>query len=287
MTRPANARSRASSLPLPSLTLPASGGVNTLPATTRSSRHEPRTQLPTNLRSSTVYHLPVPHQIITPVIQASSNFPLLAINGLPTTMNRAGQHNSGPTSSLSKHIPISLGIPARPSFGLNEGGQHDPTATPSTQAPPAHTKQAATSNHAQISRLAQQIFEKYCANNTNHYQQAIMISNRDELKQLIAQANAALKELKSRQDTVAELIKEQDAQKSAVNAKVIAFYAEMKPESAAQQLNSMEEARVRAILTALPSKVASQILNEMNPRRAAQITQSMFDSTSSSKPAER
>jgi flagellar motility protein MotE (MotC chaperone) len=50
----------------------------------------------------------------------------------------------------------------------------------------------------------------------------------------------------------------------------------MKPEAAEQQLMAMDDSRVSIVLTFMLPRTASQILNEMNPRRAAQITANML-----------
>jgi flagellar motility protein MotE (MotC chaperone) len=56
---------------------------------------------------------------------------------------------------------------------------------------------------------------------------------------------------------------------------VIAIYAQMKPNAAAQHLSAMEDAMASAILAKLSPRTASAILNEMEPARAAQLTSGM------------
>jgi len=64
-----------------------------------------------------------------------------------------------------------------------------------------------------------------------------------------------------------------------VEDQVVTIIGRMRPTAAAEQLSTTEDAAAVGVLLKLKARVASAILDEMEPARAAQLTQSMMGFT--------
>lgn len=64
-----------------------------------------------------------------------------------------------------------------------------------------------------------------------------------------------------------------------VEDQVVSIIGRMRPEAAAAQLSTTDEEAAVGVLLKLKARVASSILDEMEPSRAAQLTQSMMGFT--------
>jgi flagellar motility protein MotE (MotC chaperone) len=72
-----------------------------------------------------------------------------------------------------------------------------------------------------------------------------------------------------------EWLRKRDEAMKLAEDNVVAIYAKMRPEAAASQLSAMDDAMAAAVLTKLTSRNAGAILNEMEPGRAARLTNAM------------
>jgi flagellar motility protein MotE (MotC chaperone) len=64
-----------------------------------------------------------------------------------------------------------------------------------------------------------------------------------------------------------------------VEDQVVSIIGRMRPTAAAEQLSTTEEEAAVGVLLKLKARVASAILDEMEPARAAQLTQTMMGFT--------
>jgi flagellar motility protein MotE (MotC chaperone) len=117
--------------------------------------------------------------------------------------------------------------------------------------------------------------ERFCANNTALLGDARLAWQAAKLRELEAEVRKRLDELETKKaEFVAWMRKRDEAMRQATDS-VVAIYARMRPESAAQQLAAMDEAMAAAVLAKLPSRAAGVILNEMESGRAARLTRVM------------
>jgi len=135
-------------------------------------------------------------------------------------------------------------------------------------------KKAATAKPTDA-KAPQTELQQFCANNAAIIGDARIGWQTSRLLELEAQIRQRIAELDAKKaEYVAWLRKRDDALKQATES-VVAIYARMRPEAAALQLASMDDAMAAAILTKLSSRVAGALLNEMEVGRAARLTRMM------------
>ena len=125
---------------------------------------------------------------------------------------------------------------------------------------------AATANEA----------KQFCANNLAIAGDARIAWQTSKLLDLAAQIKQRLTELEARKAQLVEWLRKHDEAMKKAADDVVAIYAHMKPDAAALQIAVMDDAMAAAVIAKLPPRVASTILNEMEPARAAQLTHGML-----------
>jgi len=115
----------------------------------------------------------------------------------------------------------------------------------------------------------------YCENTAesaadarNSWQAWILIS-------LEARLNSRIEELARREAEFEAWVKRREEMLSEVEDQVVTIIGRMRPEAAAAQLATTDEDTAVSVLLKLKARQASQILDEMEPGRAAQLTQTM------------
>lgn len=147
-------------------------------------------------------------------------------------------------------------------------------AAEAVQAQPRKPETAKAAKIAEAAAPTSDI-EKFCANNAAIVGDARLSWQTARLRELEAQVQQRLQELEAKKaEFVAWMRKRDEAMRQATES-VVAIYARMRPDSAAQQLAAMEDAMAAAVLAKLPSRAAGVILNEMESGRAARLTRVM------------
>jgi flagellar motility protein MotE (MotC chaperone) len=97
----------------------------------------------------------------------------------------------------------------------------------------------------------------------------------EALRELAKQVDERIAALDARQAEFEDWLRRRE--ELAVRAKqtLVAVYANMRPDAAAQKLAILEDEEAAAVLTNLVPRTASAILNEMEPERAAQLAIAM------------
>lgn len=95
------------------------------------------------------------------------------------------------------------------------------------------------------------------------------------LAELEAQLKQRAVELADRQSELRAVIKQRDEAAARADAALVDIYTKMKPEAAAAQMASMEDALAAALLGKLSTRAASAILGEIPPARAARLAEAM------------
>jgi flagellar motility protein MotE (MotC chaperone) len=117
--------------------------------------------------------------------------------------------------------------------------------------------------------------KQFCANLAAIAGDARIAWQTAKLRELEAEVTQRIAELDAKKAQLVEWTRQRDEALKKANDAVIAIYAQLKPDAAAQHLSAMEDAMAAAILAKLPPRTASAILNQMEPARAAQLTKGM------------
>lgn len=117
--------------------------------------------------------------------------------------------------------------------------------------------------------------QKFCLNNATSagdaraaWQAAKLVELEEQIKQRIAELDAKRAEYE-------EWLKKRDEALKKAEDSVVAIYSKMRPEAAASQLSAMDDMMAATLLAKLPTRNASLILNEIEPGRAARLTNTM------------
>jgi len=117
--------------------------------------------------------------------------------------------------------------------------------------------------------------QRFCLNNATSagdaraaWQAAKLVELEEQIKQRIAELDAKRAEYE-------EWLKKRDEALKKAEDGVVAIYSKMRPDAAASQLSAMEDVMAATLLAKLPPRNASLILNEIEPGRAARLTNTM------------
>jgi len=113
---------------------------------------------------------------------------------------------------------------------------------------------------------------RFCANAAPAAQEARIAWQMKRLGELDDQIKQRIAELEKSEAAAREWVGRREALLKTASDDVVAIYTKMQPESAATQMNAMDDALAAAILSKLKPKVASAILNEMEAPRASRLT---------------
>jgi flagellar motility protein MotE (MotC chaperone) len=116
---------------------------------------------------------------------------------------------------------------------------------------------------------------QFCANNVAIAGGARIAWQTSKLLEIEAQIKQRIAELETRKAQFVEWLQKHDEAMKRAGDGVISIYLHMKADAAALQLAAMDDATAAAVLTKLPARIASTILNEMEASRAAQLTHTM------------
>jgi flagellar motility protein MotE (MotC chaperone) len=115
----------------------------------------------------------------------------------------------------------------------------------------------------------------FCSNTVSIAGAARVAWQASKLQELEARLQQKIDELEAkRAEYEAWMQKREDALKKA-NDQIVAIYSKMAPEAAANELSQMDDALAAAVLVKLNTRSASAILGEMDPARAAHLTDEM------------
>jgi len=112
---------------------------------------------------------------------------------------------------------------------------------------------------------------RFCANVAPSIAEARLAWQAKRLSDLDAQLKQRIADLEKAEASAREWIAKRDALMSAASADLVAVYAKMEPESAARQINAMDDRMAAAILGKLKPGAAGAILGEMEADRASRL----------------
>jgi flagellar motility protein MotE (MotC chaperone) len=121
--------------------------------------------------------------------------------------------------------------------------------------------------------------QQYCANIANAAADARIAWQTKRLGELQTQLKQTIAEFEAKEAESRDWVAKREAFLKKAQDGVVAVYAKMDSEAAAEQMNAMEEATAAAILSKLNPRIASAILDEMDAGKAAKLTSLMSGAT--------
>lgn len=115
----------------------------------------------------------------------------------------------------------------------------------------------------------------YCRNTADAAAEARLQWQTWNLISLEAKLQARIADLNRKQAEFEAWVERREKLLSEVEGQVVSIISRMRPDAAAAQLATSEDATAIGVLLKMKARTASEILDEMDPARAAQLTQSM------------
>lgn len=113
--------------------------------------------------------------------------------------------------------------------------------------------------------------QQYCFNTADSAADARFQWQQKKIKEMEGELEKRAKVLEERSDEFKTWLARRDEFSRKAQDKLVAFYAKMKPDAAAQQIAAMDEEIAAALLMKLEPKVASLFLAEIEPQKAAKL----------------
>lgn len=113
--------------------------------------------------------------------------------------------------------------------------------------------------------------QQYCFNTTDTAADARFAWQARKIQEMEAELNKRAEVLEAKTNEYKTWLARRDEFSRKAHEKLVGFYSRMRADAAAAQLATIDEETAAAVLTKLETKVASQIMGEMDPARAARI----------------
>lgn len=113
--------------------------------------------------------------------------------------------------------------------------------------------------------------EQYCFNTTDTAADARFAWQAKKIQEMEAELNKRAEVLAEKTAEYKKWVQRRDEFSRKAHEKLVGFYSRMRADAAAEQLGALDEETAAAVVTKLETKVASQIMGEMDPVRAAKI----------------
>lgn len=113
--------------------------------------------------------------------------------------------------------------------------------------------------------------EQYCFNTTDTAADARFAWQTKKIQEMEAELNKRAEVLEAKTEEYKKWLARRDEFSRKAHEKLVGFYSRMRADAAAEQLATIDEETAAAVVTKLETKVASQIMAEMDPVRAARI----------------
>lgn len=113
--------------------------------------------------------------------------------------------------------------------------------------------------------------QQYCFNTADSAADARFAWQARKIKEMEAALDKRAQQLEAKTQQFKTWLARRDEFSRKAHDKLVGFYSRMRPDAAALQLASLDEEMAAAVVTKLETKVASQIMGEMDPEQAAKI----------------
>ncbi|HEX2841780.1 MotE family protein [Hyphomicrobium sp.] len=113
--------------------------------------------------------------------------------------------------------------------------------------------------------------QQYCFNTVDTAADARFAWQAKKIRDMEAELDKRARQLEAKTEEYKSWLARRDEFARKAHEKLVGFYSRMRPDAAAAQLATVDEEMAAAVVTKLETKVASQIMGEMEPERAAKI----------------
>lgn len=113
--------------------------------------------------------------------------------------------------------------------------------------------------------------QQYCFNTVDSAADARFAWQAKKIRDMEAELDKRAQQLEAKTEEYKRWLARRDEFARKAHEKLVGFYSRMRPDAAAVQLAAVDEEMAAAVVTKLETKVASQIMGEMDPERAAKI----------------
>lgn len=136
-------------------------------------------------------------------------------------------------------------------------------------------------------RSAASVADQYCQAVLEPAREARYAHQTAELKTLGLELDDRLAKIEARIAELKEWVARREDFASRTSDQLVTIYSGMRPDAASEQLTKLEESSAAAILSKLAPRVASQILNDMPPDKAARLQMILLGASRKSDPGGR
>jgi flagellar motility protein MotE (MotC chaperone) len=113
--------------------------------------------------------------------------------------------------------------------------------------------------------------QQYCFNTADQAADARIAWQAKKIKEMESELDKRAQQLEAKTEEYKRWLERRDEFSRKAHEKLVGFYSRMRPDAAALQLATLDEEMAAAVVTKLETKVASAIMGEMDPERAAKI----------------
>ena len=113
--------------------------------------------------------------------------------------------------------------------------------------------------------------QQYCFNTADTAADARFAWQARKIQEMEAELEKRARQLEAKTEDYKRWLARRDEFSRKAHEKLVGFYSRMRPDAAAVQLATLDEEMAAAVVMKLETKVASQIMGEMDPDRAAKI----------------
>lgn len=128
--------------------------------------------------------------------------------------------------------------------------------------------------------------QQYCFNTADTAADARFAWQAKKIREMEAELDKKARKLEAKTEEYKQWLAKRDDFARKAHEKLVGFYARMRPDAAAEQIATIDERIAAALVMKLETKVASQIMAEMDPERAAKIA-TIISGASKLPPAKR
>ena len=153
------------------------------------------------------------------------------------------------------------------------------TTNPAVAAAPAGPAAAQDPKHTTIPEVAAgsaaaapaSEAQRYCQNVAAAAADAHFALQTRKLNDLESEITKRVAALEAKEAEVKDVLARHDEAIKRADATLVAIYAKMRPDAAAQQISALDDATAAAVLEQLNARQSSAILNEITPERAVKL----------------
>lgn len=113
--------------------------------------------------------------------------------------------------------------------------------------------------------------QQYCFNTADSASEARFAWQAKKIRDMEAELDKKAQQLEAKTEEYKHWLERRDEFSRKAHEKLVGFYTGMRADAAAVQLATLDEEMAAAVVMKLQTKVASQIMGEMDPERAAKI----------------